>query len=63
MWRDEFRFPTRLDRVGLTISVMAYTSMRRVGTFLPAKKKDAEKFSWIVPKFIRYFDDTQTLLI
>ena len=42
---------------------MAYTSMRRVGTFLPSRKKDAEDFSWIVPRFIRYFEDTDTLLI
>ena len=63
MWREELRFPTRLDRVGLTIIVIAYTSMRRVGTFLPSKKKDAEEFAWIVPRFIRYFEDTDTMLI
>ena len=37
--------------------------MRRVGTFLPSRKKDAEDFLWIVPRFIRYFEDTDTMLI
>ena len=42
---------------------MAFTSLRRVGTFLPSSKREARKFSWIVPKFVQYFQDTDTLLI
>ena len=45
LWKEELQHPTRLDRVGLAIVTIAYTTMRRVGTFLPASSRDAEKFS------------------
>ena len=63
LWKEELQYPTRLDKVGLAIVTIAYTTMRRVGTFLPASSRDAEKFSWITPNFIRLFEDTETMLI
>lgn len=63
LWKEELRYPTRLDKVGLAIVTIAYTTMRRVGTFIPGSKRDAKKFSWITPRYIRYFADTKTMLI
>ena len=56
-------FPTRLDRIALTISSIAFTTMRRVGTFLPDTRKNAKDFSQIEARYIRYFDDTNTMFI
>ena len=42
---------------------IAFTTLRRLGTFLPATKKDVAQFSWVEDKFIRYFEDTETMLI
>ena len=44
-WKERMKYPTRLDLVGLTIITIAFTTMRRAGTFLPSSKKAAEEFS------------------
>ena len=45
LWKEELRYPTRLDKVGLAIVAIAYTTMRRVGTFIPGSIRAAEEFS------------------
>ena len=57
------KYPTRLDTVGLTIIALAFTTMRRVGTFLPSSNQIAKIFSWIVPKFIRYHPQSKSMLV
>ena len=63
LWRKELEYPTQQDMVAITIISIAFTSLRRVGTFLPASLRLEKDFSWIIPKFVRYFDDTETMLI
>ena len=56
-------YPSRLDLVALTFAAVAFTTLRRVGTFLPASTKLAKNFSWILPSFIRHHADSETMLI
>ena len=62
-WKSRIKFPTYLDRVALTIITIAFTTMRRVGTFLPASHKAAAEFSWVIPRYIRYYKKAGTMLI
>ena len=63
LWRGEIEYPTQQDQIALTIISVAFTTLRRVGTFVPSSRRQEQKFSWILPKFVRYFQDTDTLLI
>ena len=63
LWRGEIEYPTQQDQIALTIISVAFTTLRRVGTFVPSSRRQEQKFSWILPKFVRYFEDTDTLLI
>ena len=62
-WRIRMKFPTHLDRVAFAIITIAFTTMRRVGTFLPASNKAAVDFSWVIPRYIRYYKKPGTMLI
>ena len=56
-------YPSRLDLVALTITAVAFTTLRRVGTFLPASTKLAKNFSWVLPSYIRHHEGSATMLI
>ena len=61
-WEKTFRTPTRPDIIPLTIFSIAFTTVRRVGSFLPANKKKEPKFAWILPSYVRRATQ-QTFLI
>ena len=52
-WDENIKTPTKLDTIALTIFSIAFTTVRRVGSFLPANKKNVAKFAWILPRQMR----------
>ena len=61
--KSRMEFPTYLDRVALAIITIAFTTVRRVGSFLPASHKASAEFSWVIPRYIRYYKKAGTMMI
>ena len=47
----------------LTIVALAYTSIRRIGSFVLKSKAAAASFSWIVPRYVRFLGNNYTFLV
>ena len=54
---------TKLDYIAFSIVTLAYTTVRRVGAFLPKTKKETETFPYILPWYILSDSSNSTLLI
>ena len=52
-WEKNVRPPTILDTIALTIFSLAFTTVRRVGSFLPTNKKESRNFAYILPSYVR----------
>ena len=63
MWCTSIRLPTQLDYIALTIVTLAFTTVRRVGSFLPKTQRETETFPYILPRFIVSNQSHTTLLI
>ena len=61
-WEEKLQSPTILELIALPIFSLAFTTVRRVGSFLPANKKQAVDFAWILPRFVRWATN-DTMLI
>ena len=53
----------RIDRIALAVVTLAFTTIRRISSFLPKNVKVSETFSWILPRFIRESIEGTTMLV
>ena len=62
-WTRKVTFRTRLDTIAFAVISLAFTTIRRIGSFLPRDKKESREFSWILPSFIQCNESRSTMLI
>ena len=62
-WSDDGVGLTHLDIVAMAVVTLAFTTIRRVGSFLPPNAKESDEFSWIIPRYIRRSKRGTTLLV
>ena len=62
-WKENLPQLSRLDKIALTIVALAFTTIRRLGSFVPSTLKKAQKFPQITPQNIRFRDCNNTLFI
>lgn len=62
-WTRKVKFKTRIDTIAFAVVSLAFTTIRRVGSFLPRNMKESKEFSWILPRFIRCNESQSTMLI
>ena len=53
----------RQDVIALTIVALAFTTMRRVGTFIAHSKKDVDSFPWLKPRYLKFISSNNTMLV
>ena len=63
LWRSNLSSLLRSDMICLTIVNLAYTSIRRIGSFVPKSKAAATSFAWIVPRYVRFLEEDYTFLV
>ena len=63
LWERRMRMSLKLDLIAFAIVSLAFTTIRRVGTFVPKSKKAANDFSWILPRYIKFYPSLETVLI
>ena len=51
-WQVKLHTPTQLDVIALSVTTLAFTTVRRVGSFLPKRKREVESFPYITRRFI-----------
>ena len=51
-WQVELHTPTQLDIIALSVVTLAFTTVRRVGSFLPKSKRNADSFPYITRRYI-----------
>ena len=61
-WEEELRPLTYLDTIPFSILTLAFTTLRRVGSFLPASKKKLLNFPWILPRYVRRMNPDTVLI-
>ena len=62
-WRRGMVMPLKKDMIAFAIVALAFTTIRRVGTFVPKSKKEAASFSWIFPKQVKFYPSLMMLLL
>ena len=62
-WTEDGIEFTRQDRIAMAVVTLAFTTIRRIGSFLPKNVKESETFSWILPQFMRPSIEGTTLLV